>query len=115
GAWAPWGLPVRPRAAPLRPWGAWLLRPASRGRYRGILGAVLGSVLDTLCLPARRRHPTPAGVYPTCPTYLVLLRQSPGLLSVCATMPRWLAPSHPNTTVGTERPAPPAPPTQTRP
>jgi hypothetical protein len=117
GAWwawrGAWWSPLRPWEAPLRPWGAWLLRPASRGGYRGILGAVLGSVLGAVCRPARRCHPTPAGVYPTCSPHLVLLRQSPGLLSVCATVPQWLAPSHPNTAVGAERPAPPVPPAQT--
>src|SRR5262249_59321677 len=30
---------------------------------------------------------------------LVLLRQSSGLLSVCATVPRWLATGHPNSAV----------------
>ncbi len=88
-AWWPW---LRPWRAPLRPWRPWLHRAALRGVHLAVLGPILGPVW----LSAGRRRPTPLGLCSTCPVHLVLLRQSSGVLPVCATVPRRVAPGQPD-------------------
>ncbi len=92
-AWWPW---LRPWRAPLRAWWPWLHRAALGGVHL----AVLESVLGPIWLPAGRRRSTPPGLCPTCPAYLVLLRESLGVLPLCATVPRRLATGLSNAAVG---------------
>src|SRR5262249_61227757 len=79
----------------------------------GVLLALLGPVLGVrgaVCPPTGRRRPISPDLRPTRPAHLVLLRQPPGLLSVCATVPQRLAPGHPDSPLrrGPYTPAPPA-------
>src|SRR5439155_993150 len=79
-------------------WWPWVLWATRRGVYLAVLGPVLGPILGAVCGPAGRR-PTPPGLCRTCPTYLVLLRESPRVLPVYATVPRRLATGHPTAAV----------------
>src|SRR5712691_1467095 len=98
--WRAWGSWVRAWRLWLRAWGSWVLWASPRGVYLAVLGPVLGPILGAICGPANRRCPTPPGLCRTCPAYLVLLRESPRVLPVCATVPRRLATGRPDTALG---------------
>src|SRR5712691_9164058 len=69
------------------------------GMALGTAPMALGMALIASSGRAGRRRSTPAHLCPTCSTSLVLLRQPPRLLSLCATVPRRLATGHPNAAV----------------
>jgi hypothetical protein len=118
--WVAWRPRVAQRWVAWRPWVVGRPTGGYWYRHRAVLGAILGGILETLCLwlplclplwlcvPAGGRRPINPGLYPTLTpglrsasstSVLVLLRRCTGVLPLRAAMSRGMAGGSPHAAI----------------